>query len=382
MWAIVNARVRDGVGGGSDSGGIVVNDDGRIVAVGPDVSPPAGARVVDAHGFWLLPAFIDAHAHLGVTTSGQAAEAQDGNEPTEAVTPDVRALDGINPRDPAIFEALEAGVTAAFVTMGSANVIGGIGCTIRCVGSTVEEMVLVPAAGMKAALGENPKRVHGQGQKRRPASRPGIAAVLREWLERARRYADDPPAKAREWDPKLEALAMVVRGDVPLRVHCHRADDIMTAHRIAAEFGLKWVIDHGTEAHLIVDHVARWGVAAVIGPTMGTRGKAELREKTFRTPGILAQAGVPVAICSDHPVTASEYLRIFAGLAMAEGMPEEAALAALTSVPADIVGVGNRLGRLAPGYEADMVLWDADPLRALQARVRQVFVAGQPVFER
>lgn len=381
MWAIVNARVRDGVGGSWDGAGVLVDDDGRIAALDRNLGIPAGIPVVDAHGLWLLPGFLDAHTHLGVSTSGEAADSQDGNETTEAVTPDVRAMDGINPHDPAITDALRAGVTAAFITMGSGNVIGGVGCTVHCTGDTVEEMVLVPAAGMKVALGENPKRVHGQGQKRRPATRPGVAAVLREWLERARRYASDPPAKAREWDPKLEALAMVVRGDVPLRVHCHRSDDIMTAHRIASEFGLKWVIDHGTEAHVIVEYVARWGVAAVIGPSMGARTKPEIRHKTFATPGILARAGVPVAIASDHPVTSSEYLRIFAGLAVAAGMPETAALAALTTVPADILGVGDRLGRIALGYEADLVLWEGDPLTQIAARARSVYVGGRMVYE-
>ena len=381
MWALVNGRLWDGVDGVIDGAGILVNDDGRIAAVAVNLVVAPGVRTVDLKGAVVTPGFIDAHAHLGLTTSGEAADAQDGNESTDVVTPDVRALDGINPRDRAIGEALAAGVTAAYVTMGSANVIGGMGATIRTHGATVEDMLLVPVAGMKAAMGENPKRAHGQAQRRRPSTRPGLAAVLREWLERARRYANDPPQKVRDWDPKLEALAMVVRGDVPLRVHCHRADDIMTAHRIASEYGLKWVIDHGTEAHLIADHVARWGVPAVIGPSMGARGKVELREKTFATPGILARAGVPVAICSDHPVTASEYLHIYAGLAMLGGMPEDAALRALTSVPAAVAGVGDRIGRIAVGYEADLVVWSGRPLYDIQARPSAVFIEGRPVFE-
>lgn len=381
MWAIVKARAWDGVDGLKDGVGILVNDDGRIREVAVNLAVPTGVRTIDAAGAIVTPGFIDAHAHMGLTTSGEGADAGDGNESTEVVTADVRALDGINPADRAIREALEAGVTAAYVTMGSANVIGGLGATIRTHGATVEDMVMVPAAGMKAAMGENPKRAHGQAQRRRPSTRPGLAAVLREWLERARRYANDPPEKVRDWDPKLEALAMVVRGDVPLRVHCHRSDDIMTAHRIATEFGLRWVIDHGTEAHLIVEHVARWGVAAVIGPSMGSRGKAELRQKTFETPAILARAGVPVAICSDHPVTASEYLHIYAGLALRNGMPADAALRAVTDVPAHIAGVGDRLGRLQKGYEADLVIWHGRPLYDVQAHPAAVFVQGQPVFE-
>lgn len=382
MWALTNVRVLDGTGRLLDGAGVLVDESGRLAAVDVNWTPPAGIPVTDGGGLWLLPGFLDAHSHVGVTTSGEASDSHDSNETTEAVTADVRAMDGINPRDPAIAESLQAGVTAAFVTMGSGNVIGGVGSTIHLYGATVEEMLMVPAAGMKAALGENPKRVHGQGHKRRPASRPGVAAVLREWLERARRYASQPPTGVKDWDPKLEALAMVVRGDIPLRVHCHRTDDIMTAHRIASEFGLRWVIDHGTEADLIVDHVARWKVPAIIGPSFGARTKAEVRHKGFATPGILSRAGVPTAIASDHPVVPEEYLNIYAGLAIRAGMPEDQALAAVTRVPAEIMGVADRVGTLEVGKEADMVLWEGHPLTDIQARTRAVYIGGDLVFQR
>jgi len=175
---------------------------------------------------------------------------------------------------------------------------------------------------------------------------------------------------------------MVVRGDVPLRIHCHRADDILTAHRIASEFGLKWVIDHGTEADRVVAYVARWGVPAVIGPSFATRVKLELKHLHFRTPGILARAGVPTAIASDHPVVPSEYLAVYAGLAVREGMDPVHALAAVTSVPAAICGVGDRVGAVEPGKEADMVLWEGNPLESLQARTRAVYIGGEIVYQR
>ncbi len=378
-WAVVNARILDGRGHALEGAGVLVDDQGLIRAVEVNLQPPAGVTVEDARGAWLLPGMVDAHSHIGLATRGEGAESRDGNEPTEAVTADVRALDGINPADPAIREALEAGVTAAYVTMGSANVISGVGATVRLTGQTVEEMVMVPAAGMKAAMGENPKRTHGQGAHRRPASRPGVAAVLREALERARRYASQPPTGVKDWDPKLEALAMVVRGDLPLRVHCHRADDIVTAHRVASEFGIRWVIDHGTEAHLILDHVTRWDVPAVIGPSFSTASKAELRGKTFRTPGLLARAGVATAIASDHPVVPARYLALYAGIAVREGMPEDLALAAVTRVPARIVGVGDRVGTVEVGKEADLVLWNAHPLREIGATPLKVWAAGRLV---
>lgn len=383
MWAMTNVKVLDGCGRFLDGAGVLVDDGGRIAAVEVNYTPPAGIPITDGGGLWLLPGFVDAHSHIGVTTSGEALEVGDEtNESTDAVTSDVRAIDGINPRDPALAETLKSGVTAAFVTMGSGNVIGGIGCTIHLYGATVEEMLMVPAAGMKAALGENPKRTHGRYRQRRPLTRPGVAAVLREWLERARRYAADAPENAKDWDPKLEALAMVVRGDIPLRIHCHRADDIATAHRIATEFGLRWVIDHGTEADVILDDVVRWGVPAVIGPSFSARPKAELRYKNFQTPGILARAGVAIAIASDHPVVPSEYLGLYAGLAIRQGMPEDKALAAITLIPAQIAGVGERVGSLEIRKDADMVLWHANPLEQVQALTEAVYIGGEEVYHR
>ena len=379
-FAVTNVKLLDGGDlGYVERGGFLVNADGRIAALSANYAPTAGVRVVDGQGLWCLPGFVDAHSHIGLSTKGESGDSADGNEATEAVTADVRALDGLNPRDPAIPETLAAGVTTSYVTMGSANVIGGIGCTIHLAGRTVEEMVMVPAGGMKAAMGENPRRVHGANAKRRPASRPGVAAVLREWLERARRYANQPPVGVRDYNPKLEALAMVVRGDIPLRVHCHRADDIATAHRIASEFGLKWVMDHATESHFILDDVVGWGVPAVVGPSFGAANKAETRHKSFATPGILARAGVATAICSDHPVIPSQYLAIYAGLAVRAGMPESLALAAITSVPADIVGVGDRVGSLRVGLEADFSLFTDNPLTNVQATTRAVYIGGQQV---
>lgn len=378
-FAVVNVKVLDGQLGFVERGGLLVGEDGRIAAVEANYTPPAGVKVVDGQGLWCLPGLVDAHSHIGLSTKGESGDSSDGNEATEAVTPDVRALDGLNPADPAIPETLAAGVTTSYVTMGSANVIGGMGCTVHLYGRTVEDMLMVPVAGMKAAMGENPRRVHGAHAKRRPATRPGVAAVLREWLERARRYAGESVLGSREYNPKLEALAMVVRGDIPLRVHCHRADDIATAHRVAHEFGIKWVMDHATEAHFILDEVVSWGVSAVVGPTFGAANKAETRHKSFQTPALLAKAGVPTAICSDHPVIPSQYLAIYAGMAVRAGMPEDLALAAITSVPAQIIGVGDRVGSLRVGWEADFSLFTDNPLTHVQAQTRAVYIGGRQV---
>jgi imidazolonepropionase-like amidohydrolase len=288
-------------------------------------------------------------------------------------------LDGINPSDPAIGEALKAGVTTSFVTMGSANVIGGIGSIVQMAGASVDDMVLVAAAGMKVAMGENPIRVHGRH--RRPSTRPAVAAMLREWLERARRYQWEAVHDHSRYDPRLEALAMVIRGDVPLRIHAHRADDILTALRTVAPYQVRAIVDHGTEADRIVDQLVRYGVAVVVGPSFAARTKAELRHKGFHTPGILAKAGIPVAICSDHPVVPAEYLRIYAGLAVSAGMTEAQALAAITSGAARILGIDQITGSILPGRRADLVLWSDHPLLAIGARALAVWVNGQLVYE-
>jgi imidazolonepropionase-like amidohydrolase len=376
--AVVNVKILDGDLGYIERGGLLIDDQGLVAAVEANYTPPAGVSVVDGAGLWCLPGFVDAHSHIGLSTRGESGNASDSNEATEAATPDVRALDGLNPQDPAIGDTLAAGVTTSYVTMGSANVIGGIGCTVHLHGRTVEDMVLVPAAGMKAAMGENPRRVHG-GAHRRPQTRPGVAAVLREWLERARRYAMAPPSGPRDYNPKLEAMAMVIKGDIPLRVHCHRADDIATAHRVASEFGIRWVMDHATEAHFLLAEAVGWGVPAVVGPTFGSANKAETRHKNFAAVGQLARAGIPTAICSDHPVIPSQYLPIYAGLAVRAGMPEDLALRAITSVPARIVGVGDRLGSLAPGLLADFSLFTENPLTHIHAQARGVYIAGRQV---
>jgi imidazolonepropionase-like amidohydrolase len=380
MWALVNARLWDGQSVKMERGGLLVDEAGLLQAVEENYQPPTGVPVVDAHGGWVLPGFIDAHSHVGLSTSGETLASQDVNETSDPVTADFRALDGINPADPAIYEALRGGVTTAFITMGSANVISGIGSVVHMAGRTVEEMVMVAAAGMKVAMGENPIRVHG-GQKRRPGSRPAVAAVLREWLERARRYQLEQSTKLSDYNPRLEALGMVIRGDIPLRIHSHRADDILTALRTIAPFKVRAVIDHGTEADLVIDEILRYGVPVVTGPSFSARTKAELRHKGFWTPARLAEAGVVVAIASDHPVVPSEYLSVYAGVATRHGMSLDDALKAVTIYPAQIVGIQDRVGALTVGREADIVLWSDNPLTALQARAEKIWIGGRLVHD-
>ena len=380
MWALTNVELLDGIGLHIQRGGLLIDDSGIIRAIEANYIPNAGIPVIDGHGLLCLPGFIDAHSHIGLSTSGETLGSQDVNETSDPVTADLRALDGIYPKDPAILEALKAGITASYVTMGSANVISGIGTTVHMAGDTVEEMVMVPAAGMKVAMGENPIRVHG-GQKRRPSSRPAVAAVLREWLEKARRYQLDTARNLKDWDPRLEALGMVIRGDIPLRVHSHRSDDIATAHRVISEFKVRMVIDHGTEADLLSEQILGWGVPVVTGPSFSTRGKAELRHKGFWTPARLIQKGIVTAIASDHPVVPAEYLPLYAGLAMRHGIDLSQALASITIAPAQITGVSGRVGALRVGLEADLVLFEGNPLVSLQAKAKHVWITGKTVYQ-
>ncbi|MBX5465232.1 MAG: amidohydrolase [Clostridia bacterium] len=389
VLAITGGRVVTASGPVYDPGTVLVRQ-GRIAAVGPADDPalavPEGARRIDARGRWVTPGFVDAHNHAGLHEEANGPAGSDGNELTDPVTPQLRALDAVNPEDEGLRDALRGGVTTLWLTPGSGNAIGGQGSTFHAFGRTVEEMLLREFSGLKLALGENPKRVYGE-QKRMPSTRMGTAFVIREAFVRAREYmeklerAQDDPERRPPRDLKLEALARVLRGEVPVRNHCHRADDIRTALRLADEFGYRLVIDHGTESHKLADELARRGVPVAWGPATTSRSKVELRDRTLRTPKLLAEAGVRFAIMTDHPVIPVWLLRITAGLAVGEGLDEEAAFRALTVVPAEITGVADRVGSLEPGKLADIVLWDGHPFE-VRTRPEQVLIEGRVVWSR
>lgn len=375
--------VQDGefhtVTGGVVRGNLLIAD-GRIAALGR-VEIPAEAEVLEAGGRPVYPGFIDAHTHLGIYEEGEGWAGDDVNETGEAVTPHLRALDGINPADLGFADALRGGVTAAWVAPGSANVLGGEGATVRTWGEDAAAMVLRAPWGLKGALGENPKRVHGE-QKRLPSTRIGAAGLLRETLVRAQSYLDKVRVggdKAPERDLRLEAVGRVLEGQYPLRLHAHRADDILTGVRIAAEFGIRICIEHCTEGHKVAEELARRGIPAVVGPSLAARVKAELRDRSFRTPAVLARAGVKVALMTDHPVVPSAFLPLAAALAVRGGLPEEEALRAVTLHAAEICGVGERLGSLELGKDADLVVWSGPPFD-LRSRPLAVLVVGRVVY--
>jgi len=378
--AIINGTVYRG-GDAPPAKGHVIVRSGKIAAVGPSVKVPAGAEVVDAEGLVVTPGLIDAHTHVGNYGEGTGPPGFDANEAVEAATPHVRALDGIDPRDLGFEDARRAGVTTVCVLPGSANVIGGTGVVIKTAGTVVDEMVIKADAGMKVAFGENPKFSHPD-KPRMPVTRMGTAAVLREMLTQAREYRRKrrlPAAKRPDFDLRLEPLVKVLAGEMPLRGHAHRADDIATAVRIAHEFGCRIVSDHCTEGYLIADYLFENKVPCVVGPTLIGRFKQELRQRTYAAAGILEKAGCTVALTTDHPFLPIDTLVTSAAAAVREGMTPGGAFRAITQNAAEILGLGRRLGKLARGWDGDVVVWDGHPLEA-QAKVIVTVIAGELVY--
>jgi imidazolonepropionase-like amidohydrolase len=366
-------------------GGAVLIRDGRIAAVGPasEVQVPPGARTVDAAGRWVLPGFVDAHAHLGVDEQGEGWAGKDYNETADPNAARLRALDGINPAELGFVDALSGGVTSAVVKPGSGNPVGGQTAAVKCWGRTPDEMLIRAPASMKSALGENPKRKPGD-QAQLPITRMGVAATIREALRRAQDYRarrDHAAAEERPFDrdAAMDALLPVLDGEIPWCQHVHRADDIATAIRLADEFGYRLVINHGTEAHLLADLLAERDIPVIAGPLFSTRTKVELRQRTLRGPGILVRAGVRVAITTDHPVVAINFLVHQVTLAVKEGLPRDAALRTITLEPARIMGLDGRVGALRPGLDGDVVVWSGDPLDVM-SRALRVFVSGREVY--
>ena len=367
------------------SGWVLLEDD-KIAATG-EGRPPACAEVLDGEGGVLTPGLIDIHSHLGLYEDGLGFEGADGNEDTDPVTPQLRAIDGINPMDRGFQEARESGVTTVAVSPGSANPIGGQIALLKTAGRRVDDMVLKAPLAVKFALGENPKSVY-HDKDEAPVTRMATAALIREQLYKAKEYfsrkaraEDDPDQDDPDYDSKLEALLPLLRGKAEAHFHAHRADDIFTALRIAKEFGLRAVIIHGTEAHLVADLLAEEHVPVVCGPYMTDRSKPELRHLTDEAPSLLCKAGIPTAVTVDHPEIPLRLLPMALMLAVRAGMDKTDALRAVTSVPAQIAGMENRIGSLREGMDADCVLWSGDPLD-ITTQVQAVFINGALEYRR
>ena len=352
--------------------------DGKIAAIGGNLSAPEGCEVIDAAGRNVYPGFVEAHGHIGLDGYGIGYEGQDYNEYNEPVTPQLRAIDGIKPGDFCFAEAAAHGVTCVCTGPGSSNVLGGTFAAIKTCGRRVEDMTVKAEAAMKCAFGENPKRCY---RDKGISSRMNTAAKLREMLFKAQEYdrriraAGDDESKLPPFDMKLNALLPVIRREIPLKAHAHQADDMFTAIRIAKEFGVRLTLEHCTEGHLVADLLAAEHLPMAVGPSMGDASKYELRKKTWETPAILDRAGCRVSIITDAPVTPLKYLPLCAGFAVHAGMDPFHALQAITLNAARHIGIEDRVGSLEVGKDADVVVMDGSCFE-ISTNVCHVFIDG------
>ena len=383
MLLIKNGYIKPMVGADLPHGDILIGDDGKILAVAESIPAPENCTVIDAQGRLVTPGCIDAHCHIGLDNEAVGWEGMDYNEIVDPITPQMRAIDSIYPQDESFSLALQGGVTTACTGPGSANVVGGTFVVIKLHGNRVDNMILKDAVAMKCAFGENPKRCYGQGGKKAPMTRMGVAALLRELLFKTRRYMDDKAAgKNPGFDMKLEAMIPVLEGKMPLKAHAHRADDILTSIRIAKEFGVKLTLDHCTDGAVIADELAKEGYPAFVGPSLGSKTKVELTNKSFATANALYTAGVHVSIITDAPVIPLQYLPMCAGLAADAGLDQEQAWKAITINPATALGIADRVGSLEVGKDADIVIWSADPITTLGAAAVTTIIDGQVVYQK
>ena len=380
---IYNARVRTMCGIDFENGYIQM-ENGKIVSVGDMLDCPASEERFDACRAFALPGLIDAHCHIGMWEDGLGFEGDDGNEDTDPCTPHLRGLDGVNPLDRSFSEALDYGITTVVTGPGSANPIAGQMCAMKTYGRRVDKMLLREPLAIKFALGENPKNSYHE-KEQGPATRMAIAAIIREQLAKARQYAkqrtdaaEDEELDEPDFDAKCEALLPLLDHRIKAHIHAHRADDIFTAIRIAKEFDFEYVIVHGTEGHLVAEELAEEGTSVLAGPLIGSRSKPELANSSVAGIGILDRAGVRVAITTDHPEVPSRFLLMSAQLAVEEGLAPDAALRAITSQAAEIVGIGDRVGALRAGLDADVVLFAQDPMQE-RGKPIAVFVNGKQV---
>ncbi len=381
MLLIKNGYVKTMAGADIPNGCVLIDDCGKIAAVGTDICAE-GASVIDAGGRLVTPGCVEAHCHIGVDNSKMRWEGMDYNEMSDPVTPHMRAIDGINPIDETFPLAISHGVTTACTGPGSANVVGGTFAAIKLVGNRVDDMIVKSPLAMKVAFGENPKGCYGQRGGKTPITRMATAALLRELLFKARNYVQAKEnGKDPNFDMKLEAMIPVIKKEIPLKAHAHRADDIFTAIRIAKEFDVDLTLDHCTDGELIADKLASEGYPAFVGPTFGGKTKIELSNKSFTTPAALHRAGVPISIITDAPVIPLEYLPMCAGFAVNAGLDYDEGWRAITINPANQTGIGDRVGSLEVGKDGDVVIWQDDPLKVVGTKAYVTVVDGKVVYQ-
>lgn len=382
MLCVKNGLIHDAINREAYQGDILIKD-GKIKAIGKELPTEAGTEVIDATGLMVYPGFVEAHCHLGLDNYACGFEGHDYNEMTDILSPQLRGIDSINPMDPTLEMAAQGGVTCVAAGPGSANVLGGTFVAMKTVGKRIDKMVVKNPVAMKCAFGENPKRCY---KDKTSSCRMDIASKLRETLNRARDYmerkelAGEDVSKRPAYDPKLEALIPVLKREIPLKAHAHRADDIFTAIRVAKECDVDLTLEHVTDGSLIVEELAAENYPVAVGPSFGHATKLELINKSFETPGLLAKAGCQVSIITDSPVIPQQYLALCAGFAVQSGMDEFDALKAITINPAKHIGVADRVGSLEIGKDADIVIADGSPMVST-TKIRKVLIDGKIVSE-
>lgn len=385
MILIRNGKIHTMAGEILEHGSVLIEGD-KIVAVEEniDISTSEDDIIINAEGLWVMPGIIESHCHIGITEEKKGMEGDDCNESTSPITPYVRALDAVNPLDPAFYNAIGAGITSVMVGPGSTNVVGGQFLFMKTHGRVVDKMAVLEPAAMKISFGENPKSFFKELNKS-PSTRMGIASLLREELFGAEEYKkkkDKAIAGDEEFeeDFKLEPWIPVLNREIPLKAHVHRTDDILTAIRIAKEFDLRLTLDHCSEGHIIADEIKESGYDVILGPDLASRNKIEIRNADFKTSGVLNNKGVTVAITSDHPVTLIQYLPIYAGLAAKAGLGIEEGLKAITINAAIICGVDNRVGSIEVGKDADIAIFTGNPMEIFTETVYTI-INGEIVYQ-
>lgn len=385
MLVIINGKIKTMEDRDYEDGYVRI-EQGRISAVGDMrecdrnlLKSRKDIQVIDAKGNLVMPGIIEAHCHMGITEEKKGMEGDDCNENVDPITPYLRAIDAINPMDAAFHDALQAGITSAMIGPGSANVVGGQFAFLKTHGRCIDRMIVKAPAAMKVAFGENPK-VNYSGQGNSPATRMAIAAMLREELTKAKEYQKKRQSNPEEIsDFRYECWLPVLKGEIPIKAHAHRADDILTAVRIAKEFGLRMTIDHCSEGHLIMEELKAAGFPAIVGPDMASRNKIEVKNMAFKTAGLLSQNGILTAITTDHPVSMIQFLPICAGLAVKVGMDMEEGLKAITINAARICNVADRVGSLVVGKDADIAIFDGNPMEVFTRNLCTI-VDGKIVY--
>jgi Imidazolonepropionase and related amidohydrolases len=361
----------------------IIIEEGKIQDIGENISCKfQGDKQIDLKEMFVFPGFIDCHTHLGIIEECTGKIGADNNETSDPVTPHLNGIDGINPFDVSFKDALRSGVTCVMSGPGSNNVVGGRNIAIKTCGTIIDKMIVKNPAGFKISLGENPITTYGVNDKC-PVTRMGIAALIRELFMRTEDYIDRKENnKIEERDIRLEAVIPLLKGEIPLRVHAHRADDIVTAVRIAEEFKInKMVIEHGTEAHLVKEYLKEKNISVAYGPLLTPRIKMELKARNYKSIVELIEAGVKTALITDHPYNSIDCLRTVAAIALAQGLSFRESIKTITENPAEILNCQGKIGKLDIGYDADVVVYDKNPLD-INSKVLYTLINGEIVFAR